>query len=97
MNFTKQPTIKQLAKLTNIPQEQASFVYDVLIDLFVKQIKAGNDLILPHIGTLRLIKGREMRSNLTGVTVPPHKRLRFTTNIALAKFIRISTRAFPIK
>jgi nucleoid DNA-binding protein len=95
--ITKVPMVKKLAKLADIPAVQASFIYDVLMDVVVKEIKAGNDIVLPNIGTLRLVKGRELRSNLTGQMVPPHKKLKFTVNIALARFIRISTRAYPIK
>jgi nucleoid DNA-binding protein len=96
-DFTKLPMVKELSKLADIPQAQASFIYDVIMDIYVKQIKAGKDIILPNIGTLRLVKGREMRSNLTGVQIPPHKKLRFKVNIALSRFIRVKTRAYPIK
>jgi nucleoid DNA-binding protein len=94
---SKVPVVKELSKAADIPVVQASFIYDVLMSIFVKKIKAGQDVILPNIGTLRLTKGREMRSNLTGQQVPPHKKLKFKINIALARFIRISTREFPIK
>jgi nucleoid DNA-binding protein len=94
---SKVPVTLELAKAANIPVVQASFIYDLMMDIWVKNIKSGKDVILPNIGTLRLVKGREMRSNLTGVTVPPHKKLKFKVNISLARFIRISTREFPIK
>ena len=93
---SKTSFIKELSKAADIPLVQASFIYDVSMDIIVKQIKAGNDVILPNIGKLRLVKGREMRSNLTGVQVPPHRRLRFKVNLSLARFIRISTREYPI-
>ena len=95
--LTKKPFIKKLAKLTDIPVVQADFIYDCLFDIMVKEIKAGHDVILPNVGTLRLVKGREMRSNLTGQTVPPHLRLKFKTNVNLARYTRINTRAYPIK
>jgi hypothetical protein len=94
---SKVPVVKELSKAADMPVVQASFVYDVLMNIFVKKIKAGQDVILPNIGTLRLVKGREMRSNLTGQQVPPHKKLRFKINIALARFIRVSTREYPVK
>jgi nucleoid DNA-binding protein len=97
MNFTKKPMIKKLAKLADIPVVQASFIFDVFCDIMVKEIKAGNDIILPNIGTLRLTKGREMKSNLTGQQIPPHKKLKFKVNLSLARFIRISTREYPIQ
>ena len=71
--------------------------YDLIFDIIIKEIKAGNDVIMPGVGTLRLTKGREMRSNLTGVQIPPHKKLRFKINIPLAKYIRVSTREYPVK
>jgi len=95
--FTKVPMVKQLSKLADIPQAQASFIYDIFMDLYVKQIRAGNDVILPNIGTLRLIKGRELRSNLTGQLIPPHKRLFFKVNLKLSRYIRVTTREYPIK
>jgi len=96
MNCTKKPLVKKLAKLAEIPVVQADFIYDVLFDIVVKEIRAGNDVIFPNVGTLRLTKGREMRSNLTGQTVPPHKKLKFKVNINLSRYIRINTREYPI-
>jgi nucleoid DNA-binding protein len=95
--ITKRPLVKKLAKMADIPRVQADFVYDCLFNIVEKEIKAGNDIIFPNIGTLRLVKGREMRSNLTGQTVPPHRRLFFKININLARYIRVSTREYPIK
>jgi nucleoid DNA-binding protein len=95
--LTKKPMIKKLAKLADIPVVQADFIYDLFFDIMVKEIKAGHDVLLPNVGTLRLVKGREMRSNLTSQTVPPHKRLRFKVNVNLARFTRINTREYPIK
>ena len=97
MNITKKPLVKKLAKLADIPAVQADFIYDLIFDIIIKEIKAGNDVIMPGVGTLRLTKGREMRSNLTGVQIPPHKKLRFKINIPLAKYIRVSTREYPVK
>ena len=93
---SKVVVVKDLSKAANIPVVQASFIYDLMMDIWIKKIKAGQDVVMPNIGTLRLTKGREMRSNLTGVTVPPHQKLKFKVNIALARFIRISTREYPI-
>jgi nucleoid DNA-binding protein len=93
---SKKVITKDLSKAANMPLVQASFVYDLLFNIMIKRIKAGQDVIMPNLGTLRLVKGREMRSNLTGVTVPPHRKLRFKTNISLARFIRVSTREYPI-
>ena len=95
--FSKRPMVKELAKAAQIPAVQASFIYDLVMDIMVKKIKAGHDIILPNIGTLRQVKGRELISNLTGQPVPPHKRLKFKVNISLARLIRVSTREFPIK
>lgn len=94
--ISKRPMVKELAKAADIPVVQASFIYDLIMSIWVKKIKAGHDIILPNIGTLRQVKGRELISNLTGVKVPPHRRLRFKVNISLARLIRINTREFPI-
>jgi nucleoid DNA-binding protein len=95
--LSKVPMVKELAKKADIPKVQASFIYDVYHDILVNKIKEGNDVIFPNVGTLRQVKGREMRSNLTGVTIPPHKRLYFKVNISLARFIRVSTREYPVR
>ena len=94
--FSKRPMVKELAKAGGIPAVQASFIFDLMMDIMVKKIKAGHDIILPNIGTLRQVKGRELVSNLTGQKVPPHNRLRFKVNISLARLIRVNTRSFPI-
>ena len=95
--FGRKQMAKEVAKFDNIPLPQAQFIVDTLFDVTIKKIKEGYDIIFPSIGTLRQIPGREMRSNLTGVTVPPHRRLKFTSNIPLARLIRIQTRAYKIK
>jgi nucleoid DNA-binding protein len=95
--ITKKPLVRKLAKMADIPRVQADFIYDIFFDVIVKEIKAGNDVIFPNVGTLRLVKGREMRSNLTSQTIPPHKRLKFKVNVNLARFIRINTREYPIR
>jgi nucleoid DNA-binding protein len=94
---SKAVVIKDLSKAADIPLVQASFIYDLMMDIWIKKIKSGQDIILPNIGTLRHTKGREMRSNLTGQQVPPHRKLKFKVNLSLARFIRISTREYPIK
>src|SRR5665647_1560756 len=94
--FSKRPMVKELAKAAQIPAVQASFIYDLFFDILVKKIKAGHDIILPNVGTLRQVKGRELISNLTGVKVPPHQRLRFKVNVSLARLIRVNTRLHPI-
>jgi nucleoid DNA-binding protein len=95
--LTKVPMVRALAKGADIPVVQAEFIYDVFYDIMLRRIKEGYDVVLPNIGTIRQVPGRELISNLTGQKVPPHKRLRFKLNIHLARFIRVHTRAYKIK
>jgi hypothetical protein len=88
---------REMAKNADIPYVQALFLVEVLFDSAIKKIKEGYDIIFPSIGTLRQVPGREMRSNLTGVTIPEHKRLKFTNNIPLARYVRIETRVRKIR
>ena len=94
--ISKRPMVKELAKAAQIPAVQASFIYDLIFHIMVKKIKEGHDIILPNVGTLRQVKGRELISNLTGQRVPPHHRLKFKVNISLARLIRTTTREYPI-
>jgi nucleoid DNA-binding protein len=93
----KMPLVRELAEKTQIPEVQASFIYDVLMDLMLKKLKSGTDVLLPNIGRIGLVHRKEQTSNLTGQHVPPHKRLIFSVNVKLARFIRINTREYPIK
>jgi nucleoid DNA-binding protein len=95
--ISKVAIVRELAKLADIPRVQASFIYDVINDITIRKIREGHDIILPNIGTLRLIPGRQMISNLTGQLIPAHKRLKFKVNLKLARYMRVNTREFKIK
>lgn len=95
---SKKPIVKDLAKNTDIPYVQASFIYDVVWSLILKELRAGHDVLLPGVGRFQFIPSRkDQKSNLTGVIIPEHKRLRFNPNVHLAAFIRVNTRVRPIK
>ena len=94
---TKAPIIKELAKNTDIPLVQASFIYDVIWNVVLKRLKAGHDIILPGIGRFQFVPVRERKSNMTGQIIPPHKRIRFNPNVNLALFIRVNTREYKIR
>jgi nucleoid DNA-binding protein len=94
----KKPIVKELAKNTDIPYVQASFIYDVVWSLILKELKAGHDVMLPGVGRFQFIPSRkDQKSNLTGQIIPEHKRLRFNVNVSLGLFIRTNTRVRPIK
>lgn len=92
----KVPLVKELAKKVQIPKVQASFIYDVLLDLMLRKLKDGYDVFLPNIGCIRLVKTKETISHLTGQHIPPHKRISFKTNVKLSRYIRVHTREYPI-
>jgi nucleoid DNA-binding protein len=93
----KTPVVKLLAKKADIPYAQASFVYDVLMEIIYDELREGTSVILPHIATLGIVNTKSQISHLTGQTIPPHKRLKFKPNIYLAKYVRVNTREYKIK
>jgi nucleoid DNA-binding protein len=94
---SKGKIIHALAKNGDIPPEVARFYYDIILDTIWNLLRDGNGIIFPNIGTFRLVDRGSQRSNLTGKTIPPHKRLRFKINPALARYIRVKTREYEMK
>ena len=93
----KKQIVSELAKESRINKEQADFIYDVLMDILARKIQTGNGVYLRGIGRITTIKSRGFRSNLTGVSIPNHKRIIFIPNRPLARKIRVETREHPIK
>lgn len=94
--LNKEKLVLELAKEARIRQKAADFYYDVFMDIVINALEAGDDVLLLHVGCIKLVKTRGFRSNLTGVSIPPHKRIKFKPNIRLATKIRITTREHPI-
>ena len=93
----KVPLVRELAEKTQIPTVQASFIYDVFMDIILKRLKGGTDVLLPGIGRIGLVDTKEQTSHLTSQHIPPHKRIKFKVNVKLARYIRVYTREYPIK
>ena len=94
--LTKKKLVSELAKEAGIRQKSADFYYDVFMDIVINALEKGNDVLLLHVGCIKLVKTKGFRSNLTGVSIPNHKRIKFKPNIELARKIRIITRERPI-
>lgn len=94
---TKRYLINKVAKGTGIDTETACFIYDTLMSELRKGIEHGETIRFPGIGELGLVPSRSFKSNMTGVMIPAHKRLKFNVNVRLARKIRIETREYPIK
>jgi nucleoid DNA-binding protein len=92
----KVPIVREVAKKAHIDGEQASFIYDIFMDVIQKNLRNGNDVLLPGIGRIGLAPSKEQKSHLTGQHIPPHKRLKFKANVVLARYIRVHTREYPI-
>ena len=89
--------MSRLVKDTGIDAGTAVFVYDTLFNLMLKQgLEKGKDIILPGIGRICLVESRSFKSNMTGVMIPKHKRIKFKSNVRLAYKIRVDSREHPI-
>ena len=98
MNLSgKKELVTELASGSRIEREQADFIYDVLMDIMSTRLRAGKDVDLLGVGRITLVKTKGFRSNLTGVSIPNHKRINFLPNRKLARVIRVVTREHPIK
>ena len=93
---SKSFVVKQAAKKSHMPEKEMSFIYDVLMEVIHDTLKSGVGVILPHIASLGIVDTKSMVSHLTGVTIPPHKRLKFKPNVHLAIFVRTNTREYKI-
>jgi|WetSurMetagenome_2_1015567.scaffolds.fasta_scaffold1761800_1 nucleoid DNA-binding protein len=89
--------VHQTAKKTKMPKEDVSFMYDVMMDVIYNTLRSGTGVLLPNIASLQVVDKEGQVSNMTGQTIPPHKRLRFRPNRHLARFVRVDTRVEKIK
>lgn len=94
--LSKKELVSELAKEAGIKKTAADFFYDVLMGIMIRKLLKGNDVLLLGVGRLTLVKKKGFMSNLTGVSIPNHKRMVFKPNINLARKIRIITRERPI-
>ena len=93
----KRQLVSELARESKIDRDQADFIYDVLMDIMSHRLRAGKEVDLIGVGKILLVKAKGFRSNLTGVSIPNHKRMTFLPNRKLARTIRVVTRVHPIK
>jgi nucleoid DNA-binding protein len=94
--LSKIKLVHDVAKEGGMHKAEVSFIYDLLFSAIEKKLRAGHNIALPGIGTIYLAESKSQRSNMTGVTIPPHKRLKFHPNFSLARFIRVDTREYKI-
>jgi len=92
----KKELVAEVAKEARIKQSQADFFYDVLMDIMVRKLQSGDGVQLKGIGRILSVKSKGFRSNLTGVSIPNHRRIAFLPNVKLARTIRVKTREKPI-
>jgi nucleoid DNA-binding protein len=89
--------VHQTVKATKMPKEDVSFIYDVMMNVIYKILRSGTGVLLPNIASLQVVEKKGQVSNMTGQTIPSHKRLRFRPNRHLARFVRVDTRVTKIK
>ena len=94
--LVKGQLVSELAKEADIKRSAADFFFDVLMDIIVRNLEKGDGVMLNGIGRIMSVKSRGFRSNMTGVTIPNHRRIAFKPNIKLARKIRVTTREHPI-
>lgn len=93
---TRTNLIKKVSKYTGVSSDHVALVYDALFYTMTNDLREGKEISFPGIGRINFIATKETRSNMTGQRIPPHKRLKFKPNVALARFIRVNTREFKI-
>lgn len=92
----KNQLVNELAQAARITTTEADFIYDVLMDLFASKLENDEVVLLNGIGKLFLTDTKSFKSNLTSVSIPKHKRLRFKPNVIFARKIRVMTREHEI-
>lgn len=88
----KKQLLNELAKESDMSFERSKYFYDRLMEVMIKKLERGELVLLEGIGRLKMATTRSFRSNLTGVSIPRHKRLSFKPNVRFARKIRIITR-----
>lgn len=92
----RQLVTTDLAKSTGISTELASFIYETLFNSMRKKIEKGEIVVFPGIGKIVQVPSRSIKSNMVGVMIPEHKRIKFKPNVRLARKIRVESRVEPI-
>lgn len=94
----KQTVIKVLEREAGVDKSLGSFIYDLLMDTMREGLLEDKKVLLHGIGDIYLLPvTKTKRSNMTGIMIPPHKRLKFRPNFKLARVIRVKTRERPIE
>lgn len=90
----KKQLVKQVAKETGLPEEQISYIYEVLVDTVEENIFEGSDVSLKKLGTFKLEDSPHGGhvSNLTGQVIPEHKIVKFKVNSKLKRDVNLKTR-----
>lgn len=88
--------VREMVKENRMDPHDASFVYEIIVTKIRKSLERGQDVLLRGVGRIALVHTKPRKSNMTGVIVPPHKRIRFKPNAFLARKIRVETREYEI-
>lgn len=88
----KSEIIKMVADKTGQHKNVVGQVFYKIMDVIYDELKQGNEVNLPYLGTFHFVDKKEMISNLTKQVIPPHKLVRFRVNQGLAVFIRKKSR-----
>lgn len=89
--------VRELVKEAGMDKHEASFMYDVIINKIRRSLECEQDVLLCGVGRITYVSAKERKSNMTGVLIPPHKRIKFRPNALLARKIRVNTREYEIK
>ena len=94
---SKTQLVREVVKETGISKPEAMFAFEVILNKIIKSLENGQEVLLHGVGRITFAKVHSYKSNMTGVMIPPHKRIKFKPNIGLARKIRVDTREFKIK
>ena len=83
--------IAEKAGVTNTTARQLYYAFSAVIE---EKLKEGKEVRIPYIGTFHFYKQKTMVSNLTGQTIPPHRKVKFRFRPDLAMYIRKMSREF---
>lgn len=93
---SKTQLVREIIKETGISKPEASFAYDVMLAKIRRSLEQGQEVLLHKVGRITFVPSRSHKSNMTGVLIPPHKRIKFRPNNVLARKIRVDTREYKI-
>jgi len=93
----KKTIVADVSDRIGVEKQLVDLVFDALMLVILKRIEKGENFMLRGIGTIGTVPAKSLTSNMTGVTIPEHRRLRFKPNARFARKIRVATREYPIK